>query len=336
MNNKLKKIIIILAVIALSIGAVFYFRNQVYFSHGNAKDKVIFTIEKGDGNAEIAEKLKDSGLISGKIYFYYYVRTHNLLNKIMPESYELSGKMTIPEIAVTITQEKKSFIKITFPEGWTSKQMAQRLTANGLDGEGFLKLTKSSEQFRASYDFLKDQKIKNLDGYLFPDTYFFAKDASAENILKKMLDNFDQKLSVDLQQEITRQEKDINSMITLASIIEGEVRTDEDRKIVSGIFLNRIKVGQALQSCATLAYVLGEKKEQYSFADTRVASPYNTYLNKGLPPGPISNPGLSSIKAAIYPTDSQYNYFLSDPETGKTIFSKTLEEHNANKIKYGL
>ena len=122
----------------------------------------------------------------------------------------------------------------------------------------------------------------------------------------------------------------------MASIIEREVRSDEDRKVVSGIFWNRIKAGQALQSCATLSFILGVSKKQYSIADTQIKSPYNTYLNTGLPPGPISNPGLSTIEAAINPQDSQFNYFLSDPETGLTIFSKSFEEHNANKAKYGL
>jgi UPF0755 protein len=120
----------------------------------------------------------------------------------------------------------------------------------------------------------------------------------------------------------------------MASIIEKEVRSTSDMKIVSGIFWNRIKNGQALQSCATLAYVLGVNKAQYSLEDTKVDSLYNTYKYRGLPPGPIANPGLDAITAAIYPESTNYNYFLSDPATGKTIYSKTLDEHNANKYKY--
>jgi UPF0755 protein len=122
----------------------------------------------------------------------------------------------------------------------------------------------------------------------------------------------------------------------MASIIEREVKNNEDRKVVSGIFWNRIKAGQPLQSCATISFILGVSKDQYSFEDTRIQSPYNTYLNQGLPPGPISNPGISSIEAAIYPAQTNYNYFLSDPESGKTVFSKNIEEHNANKVKVGL
>lgn len=334
----MKKIILVLVFIAaLVVGAVFYFRYQVYFSHGSYQQSKMFEIVKGDGNATVGKNLQASGLISGKWYFYYYVRTHGFLNKIMPGEYQLNGNMTIPEIAVTITQEKKSFIKITFPEGWTAKQMGDRLTANGLDGENFLKLTKTPEIFKEKYGILADiPKGGTLEGYLFPDTYFFSKDATAEGIINKMMDNFDQKLSSDLRQEIKNQNKTINEIMTMASIVEMEVKTDEDRALVSGIYWSRIKSGQRLQSDITIAYVLGEKKKQYSFDDTRIVSPYNTYLNLGLPPGPIDNPGISAIKAAIYPKLSGYVYYLSDPNTGQTIFSKTIDEHNANKVKYGL
>jgi UPF0755 protein len=222
--------------------------------------------------------------------------------------------------------------------------MADRLSENGLDGEAFLKIVNNPEELKSKYNFLQDSKIKSLEGFLFPDTYFFKKDESAENIVAKMLGNFNTQFSVSDRGEITKRKISIFDAITMASIVEKEDSISanssdeekENQKIISGIFWNRIKIGQALQSCATLAYVLGENKKQYSYDDIQTVSPYNTYQNKGLPPGPISNPGLSAIKASIYPADSNYNFFLSDPETGKTIFSKTYAEHVANKAKYGL
>ena len=122
----------------------------------------------------------------------------------------------------------------------------------------------------------------------------------------------------------------------MASIVEREVPTEEDAKMVAGVFRNRLQVGMALESCATLAYFQGVDKRQFSFEDTRVESPYNTYINPGLPPGPISNPGLTSIKATVSPTNSDYIFFLSDFKTGETVYSKTLAEHNLNKDKHGL
>jgi len=249
--------------------------------------------------------------------------------------------LTIPEIAKIITSKKETIlnqVKITFPEGWTAKKMADRMSANNLPGDEFLSLVNDpADEILSEFSFLSDKlENKTLEGYLFPDTYFFAADAGAEDIVAKLLNNFDKKINESLRNEITNQGKGIYEVLSMASIIENEVRSSEDRKIVSDIFWGRIKTGQPLQSCATLAYILGVNKKQYSLEDTRIDSPYNTYVNKGLPPGPISNPGIVSIEAAIYPTLTDYNYFLSDPETGETVFSRTLDEHNANKVKHGL
>lgn len=336
MKGKYKLILVLLFVTLLSLGGIFYLRFKVYYAGGNNKAGQIFNISKGEGSEYIALNLEKNKIISGKWYFLYYLKKNNLLNKILPGEYSLSGKMTIPEIAVLITQKKEDIVKITFPEGWDSKKMAERISENGLNGKEFLVLVGKSENFKNKYDFLSDSKIKNLEGFLFPDTYFFKRDATPKMIIQKMLDNFDAKFSENLRAELKNKDVSIFDAIIMASILEKEVKSDEDRAIVSGIFWNRIKIGQALQSCATLAFVLGENKKQYSAVDIQTNSPYNTYQNKGLPPGPISNPGLSTIKAAIYPVDSNYNYFLSDPETGNTVFSKTFEEHNANKLKYGL
>jgi len=132
---KNKRILIIGAIVFVIIGGVFYFRNKVYFSHGNSSDITkIFSITSGDGNGEIASRLKNEGLISGQLYFYYYLRNKNLLNKIIPGEYEIGGNMTIPEIAFLITNQSNRDVKVTFPEGWDVKKMAERLTANGIDG----------------------------------------------------------------------------------------------------------------------------------------------------------------------------------------------------------
>jgi len=333
-----KRLIISISIVVAAIGGFFYFHYQVYYTHGSFKQEKVFEIVKGDGNAQIAENLKTNGFISGKIYFYYYARKHGMLNKFLPGSYKLTGNMTIPEIAALLTDEENilpGYTKITFPEGWTSKQMAERLTANKLPGDEFLKITqKPSPEVMQRFAFLAG--AKNLEGYLFPDTYFLAKNIKANDIIAKMVNNFDTRVDSEIRGEISRQQKTIKDILTLASIVEMEVQSETDRAIVSGIYWNRIKIGQPLQSDITLAYVLGVNKKQYSFEDTRTPSPYNTYLNKGLPPGPIGNPGLSAIRATIFPQDTDFGYYLSDPATGQTIFSKTFAEHVANKAKYGL
>jgi UPF0755 protein len=174
---------------------------------------------------------------------------------------------------------------------------------------------------------------RGLEGYLFPDTYRIFKGSSPSEVLEKMLDNFDSKLTEEMRLEIERQGKTIYEIVTMASIVEKEVRSEADMKIVAGIFWDRIKYGQPLQSCATLAYILGVNKKQYSLEDTKTDSLYNTYQNKGLPPGPIANPGLRALEATIYPEYTDYNYFLSSSD-GETIYSVTYDEHLRNKAIY--
>jgi UPF0755 protein len=335
-----KKIVILFLIFAFILGSFFYFANKIEFSKGPEKNKKILEIEKGENALELGKKLEENGIISNKYYFVIYLWKENMLHKIVAGEYEFSPNLKIPEIAKIITGSLilNSSVKITFPEGWSSLQMAKRLSENGFSGDDFLNIVKNpSAEIIAKYDFLNDFKSgKSLEGYLFPDTYFFAKDASSENIVTKILDNFNRKVTSQMRQEISNQNKSLDEIISMASIVQKEVTSNEDMKMVSGIFWNRIENGQALQSCATLAFVLGETKKQYSIADTKVNSPYNTYQNKGLTPGPISNPGLLAINATIYPKASDFYYFLSDPSTGQTIFSKTFQEHLANKAKYGL
>ena len=328
-----KFFIFFILITALVLSGVFYFYNQTFYSSsGKGKN---FQIEKGDGIREIAQKLDEEGVINCRFCFVYYMLIKGISGNVLPEKYHISNNLTVPELAVILTSEKEYEIKITFPEGWTNQEMAEELKIQGFSGENFLEIAENP-----SPEFLKKHELpmamENLEGYLFPDTYFFFEEEDETEIISKMLNNFGNKVTPEIREEIEKQGKTLEEIIIMASIIEGEVNNDKDRKIVSGIFWDRIKNSQALESCATLAYVLGENKKQYTFEDTRVESSYNTYLNLGLPPGPVNNPGLEAIVAAVYPTFTQYNYFLSDPETGNTVYSKTLEEHNANKDKYGL
>jgi len=331
-----KKGFVFLAIVLL-LG--YWFHRQVYFSHGTGNISQAFEIRDGEGVKEIGERLEEAQLIENDLYFDYYIWKTGSREKLQAGKYELRGLMTIPEIVqvISIGEVVPNEIKVTFPEGTSAKRMEEVLKEKGFEKNGFLEKVKCSCGVKSDYNFLKDKPAKaSLEGYLFPDTYIFFREASAADIINRMLLNFDEKLTRDMRVEIEKREKTIYEIVTMASILEKEVKTPEDMKIVSGIFWKRIDQGRPLQSCATIAYVLGREKKQYSYEDTRTPSPYNTYINKGLPPGPINNPGMNSILAAVYPKETDYNYFLTDPETGKTIFSKTLEEHEENKVKYGL
>ena len=334
-----KSIIFTLTAIFL-IGCFFYIHNQLYFSQGFSSGPKTISIETGDNALVVGQKLSNSGIIAGKYYFVLYLWTSHWLHSIMAGVYEFPKGMQIPEAARIVTggEVVPMRVKVTFPEGWTMKDMSERLSANGLAGADFLELVKNPPQgMKDSYPFLKDLPAKaTLEGYLFPDTYYFSKEVTAEEIVKKMLDNFSVKVSMVIKSDFDAQQKSLFEIMTMASVVEGEVRNDSDRKIVAGLFWNRIAKGMPLQSDATLEYALGTNKIQHSIAETKTDSLYNTYQNKGLPPGPVSNPGVASILAVLNPQKSDFVYFLSDPKTGKTIFAKTFAEHVANKGKYGL
>ncbi|MEK9129791.1 MAG: endolytic transglycosylase MltG [Patescibacteria group bacterium] len=318
-------------------------------------EKKIFIIKQGEGVNKISQNLKDENLIRSMWNFEVYVWQKKLGKKMQAGEYFLSPDMNIKEITQILVLGKiipnQKTIKII--EGWDYIEITEYLKNKiNISEEDFWSITYDL-QWKNKYSFLEDNPLVNnslismetprferypfviipLEGYFFPDTYQIYKNANAEDFIKKMLDNFDKKLTNKMREDIKKQGKTIFEIITLASIIEKEVPKEEDRKIVAGIFYKRLEMGMRLESCATINFILGDNKKQLSFEDTRIESPYNTYLNKGLPPGPICNPGLSAIQAAIYPQQTDYLFFLSKPNS-ETVFSKTFKEHNQNKKKW--
>lgn len=308
-------ILTIVLLTGFSISLFFWYQVEVPLSHNN--NEQIFYIEPGQGVNEIGANLKKANLIRNDWVFSTYVWLNKKTKNLQAGKYKLSPSMNIAQIVEKFIKGEvvKDWIKVTIPEGWTNQQIKKRLLGLGLINE-------------------TDEIPLDLQGYLFPDTYYFEQNTSIEEIIKKMRENFNQKITDDLKKEIKNQNRSLYEVLIMASILEKEVKSDDDRRIVSGIFWKRLENNYPLESCATIAYILGTDKWRYSYEDTRIKSPYNTYINPGLPPTPINNPGLSAIKAAIYPEYTDYNFFLTDPETGKTIFSRTLEEHNINKRKY--
>ncbi|MFA7087998.1 MAG: endolytic transglycosylase MltG [Patescibacteria group bacterium] len=192
-----------------------------------------------------------------------------------------------------------------------------------------------------NFSFLESKpEYFGLEGYLFPDTYRIYASSTVSEVISKMLDNFDQKLTAKMRTDIKKQGKTIHEIITMASLIEKEAPIDyvdaenRDARIISGIFWNRLEIGQALQSDATLSYIFNDNNPQHSGTELAVDSPYNTYKYPGLPPGPICNPGLVAINAAIYPIETNYYYFLTPKNERSVIYSRTYQEHLNNKYKY--
>ncbi|HLC64464.1 MAG TPA: endolytic transglycosylase MltG [Patescibacteria group bacterium] len=325
--------IIILAAVSVWV----FYTYQITISASDSAEIVNFEIKSGEGVNQISRNLYDQGLINNMLYFEIYVWQKNLERNFIAGVHELSGKLNIKEVTARLTNPGDSELTITIIEGLSNKDIAEYLVEKELIKENdFLNLVSQNlSQFVNAYGFLEDKPADaDLEGYLFPDTYRVFKNASATEIVKKMLDNFDHKLTEKMRADIASREKTVFEIITLAAIIEKEVRTPEDMRIVSDIFNKRLEAGIALQSDATINYITGQGRIQPSLADLEVDSPYNTYKHRGLPPTPIVNPGLNAILAAIYPEANPYYYFLTTKDTGEVIYSRTYEEHLANKAKY--
>jgi UPF0755 protein len=304
-----------LAVFAALVFLFFVFLG--FFAPINKGAEKIVKIEKGWGSGEVAQELKDEQLIKSKWLFVFFVWVKGYNKHLQAGEYLLNQEMDLFRIGKMIFKGEVApdYARITIPEGWTNRQIEERLINYGVLAQG-------------------DKLPQNQEGYLFPDTYYFEKNSNVDAIVKKMSENFMKRVGEGISKDLlVDSSMRLPNAVIMASIIEKEVKSDEDRVIVSGIFWKRIENNYPLESCATIAYILGKDKKQYSFEDTRVESSYNTYINAGLPPTPINNPGLSAIKAALYPKYTDYNFFLSAPD-GTTIFSKTLDEHNTNKLKY--
>ncbi len=296
-----------------------------------------FMLLRGEDALTVATHLEEQGIVRNRFGFLYALARQKKLNSLVAGEYRLSGSLAAQDIVVRLStgQVVSPDIQVTFPEGFTLQQMADRLTQAGLPGDDFLAQgLASGTAWRSEFSFLSTLPPEaSLEGFLFPDTYRFDRKADALGITRSMLATFERKAWPLLS---ARTSKDAYASLVLASIVETEVRSDQDRALVADLFLRRLAIDHPLQSDATVKYILGKNKVQHTFEETRTDSPYNTYVNKGLPPGPIANPGLSSIKAVLNPTKNSYFYFLSDPKTGETVFSVTFEEHVRNKSAHGL
>ena len=327
--------IFIVFLFAFAIVAVLYGLYEFYSPVGGIQAKTI-EIQNGESVKEIGKNLAEQSLIKSSFWFEAYVWLSKNQSNLQAGKYSISPTSSIVQITEMIShgQVTESDIWVTIPEGFTQKQIVARLVEGGLDIAKNIN-TATIDNFGTDYQFLSDAPQKaNLEGFLFPDTYKFKEDVSLQEILTKMLDNFDRKLTPQMRQDIAGQNRSIFEIVIMASILEKEVKTTNDRKIAAGIFWKRVNDKYPLESDATLSYIFGDTQARHTQEQTKIDSPYNTYKYIGLPLGPIDNPGLDAIGAAIYPQESDYYFFLTKPDTGEAVFAKTLDEQNLNKVKY--
>lgn len=315
---RMKKLLALVLIFLVLLFAAQGFWN-FQLSAVNSQDKIAknVIVAKGKSLNEIAKQLKDENLVRSALVFNLYTRQQGLASKLSAGTFKLSPAMSAPEI-VKILSGPPNEVWVTLLEGWRVEEMAEELNS---------KLKIQSSKFLTS--------VK--EGYLFPDTYLFPNDITEERITKILQDNFNQKYTDDLRSKIKALGLTEDEGVILASIVEREARSDEARRMAASILLKRLRMGMGLNADATVQYTLGyqpkEKswwKRRLSKEDLKSNSPYNTYLYKNLPPTPICNPGLSSLKAvANADPQTPYLYYYHDSK-GKAHYAKTLEEHNQN------
>lgn len=325
----------VLLVCIFTVAYFFYGLQPVSFTGTETSAEAVvkeFRIARGDGFKKIAAGLSQESLIKSIAVFKLYTFLTGKAQDFQPGVYEVGTTMSVPEIVGLLTRGGKNEVTVTVPEGSTLKDIMGFLAEAGIAKDKDLS-SYVPGTLAATYPFL--ERAESLEGFLFPDTYRFRPDASSDEVLAVFLSTFEQKAWPLLQGK-----RDWYETLILASLLEREVPDFTDREIVAGILLKRLARGIPLQVDATVNYVKcggaprGCPSPTVTRADLKIASPYNTYQHLGFPPTPISNPGQSAIQAARDPEASPYLFYLSASTTKETIFSRTLDEHNANRLKY--
>jgi len=336
------RLIGILLGIAVLVGIVMsgsYFFDTYLISPDKDAQAMYVTIPEGASVEAIANQLQKQGIITSKLFFKIYVRLSGSV--LQAGTFVLEPGMSLRAVVRELGYAAAQEVQVTIPEGFTLAQTGE-VVAEALP-EIALADWESVASAQGRRVLTEDEILagipsdQGLEGYLFPDTYRFRADATAATVAETMVLTLKRRLAENgiaiPRNLIFEGGLTFHEMITLSSIVEREVRDPEDMKLVAGIFFTRMKIGMALQADSTVNYVTGKSDTAVSLEDSRVDSPYNTYQNLGLPPGPISNPGMNAILAVLNPTDSDALYFLTTPE-GEVIYAKSFDEHIANKYRY--
>ncbi|MCM8819093.1 MAG: endolytic transglycosylase MltG [Candidatus Omnitrophica bacterium] len=269
---------------------------------------------------EIGKILKQAGVIKNLKWFLYWTNRYNIQKKLKSGIYEFSGRTPLKKVIEKLVKGEIAVVKIVIPEGSNIYDISEiLLRAN---------LIKNKDEF---IEYAKENK---LEGFLFPDTYYFPYNISIEGITQKMWKNFKNVFEQIYDEEITQKNwEEVKKIVTIASIVEKEASLTSERKIIAGIIYKRLSKNIPIASCATVEYALGYRKKRLTNSDLKIKSPYNTYIHKGIPPTPICNPGKDSLIAALNPAKTDYMFFLSRGD-GTNYFSKTYSEHLSAIQKY--
>lgn len=317
--------LLIAAVIVLLAGSAVYSLARPV--NAAAGDAVTVLVKPGMTTQAIGELLYAKGLIKNVTVFRIVAKLEGADGRLQAGEYNFTRAMTVKEMVGKLIRGETAYKQFTIPEGFTVDQIAALLESRRLVTAAKFK------DYAAGYtpnDYANPApNVKyRAEGYLFPDTYRVADGASAEQIVKALAAQFDRQFTPAMRQRAAELGLSVREVVILASLVEKEAQVAKERPVIAAVFLSRLKQEMPLQSCATIQYILGYPKAELTVQDTEIPSPYNTYLNMGLPPGPIANPGLASIQAVLNPAGTDYLYFVATKD-GSHIFSRTYDEHLA-------
>ena len=331
------RFVLVTAVVLLMVGqvalAVVVLLAHQPASRTDTLDRIV-EIPAGMPAGKIAQMLKEQGLIRNTLVFGIMLRITDRDGQLKAGEYLLNPAMSTMEVIQKLNAGTIVTHRIVIPEGYELKQIAAVLAREGLvDPERFLMLAQNAELVFGE-QFPVELPIPSLEGYLFPDTYHFAKEQSEEAIIRQMVSRFVDVVISKVDLSLLDDKYTLHEVITLASIVEKEVIYDFERPLVAAVYHNRLNIGMRLQADPTVRYVMTENRSRVLYSDLEIDSPYNTYRYDGLPPGPIASPGLKSIMAVLEPADVDYLYFVAKND-GTHVFSRTFEEHVAARRALG-
>lgn len=331
--------IVVLAVLIIVIGVPIFAAYTLLLKpdvHVAAGRPVTVTVPEGAGAADIARILAEAGVVENAQMFRLRTRFDGVDGAFKPGKYDLDTRMPYEELVKRLVAGPPvAYVDVTIPEGFTIDQIAARLEEKiGIPASEFIELTKhGAERYAAERPYLRDVKTGSLEGYLFPKTYRIKEGMTADDVVHTMLDQFDTEVAqVDLGHAVSKN-LTLHDVVIIASMIEREARLDEERPLVSSVIYNRLRKGMRLEIDATIEYILPGNRPRLLNKHLAIDSPYNTYRYPGLPVGPISNPGLASLKAAAQPADTPYLYYVLTGKDGSHTFCATYEEFQRAKAK---
>ncbi|MDD4627812.1 MAG: endolytic transglycosylase MltG [Candidatus Peribacteraceae bacterium] len=329
---------ILLVIVVLVFGTFLWYKFELRPLERGSEKRQKVEITAGSSVSDIADELSEKEIIRSPLAFKVFVRMNGREKGLQAGTFLLRPSMSVAEIVEVLRAGKSEEVSITIPEGWTLKDIDTLFARKGITESGSLIICANSCDF-SSFEFLTNvtglaPRGGKVEGYLFPDTYFVStQDFVPKFFLERMLTTFRKSVLSKYGEEMAKSGHSLQEIMTMASLIEAETRTDTERPIVAGILWKRYKEGMGLGVDATVRYILDKPSDTITVEDLEVQSPYNTRKFKGLPPGPIASPGLSSVLAALRPEESPYWFYLHDTK-GLIHYAVTNEEHNTNRARY--